>query len=135
MTLSLIYFKLVTFTADETNFSHFDFDFCLLLDLLVEMELIEPKIMIMNDGPRYVCSRCGVKYKKGFFTDSSTSFLIKLLNLYSVSSAVASKGVWSWCAVPALSQSCHTKAKSRKAHGEAQTRRTLAECHDELRER
>ncbi|CRK89095.1 CLUMA_CG002560, isoform A, partial [Clunio marinus] len=32
--------------------------------LLLEMELIEPKIMIMSDGPRYVCSRCGVKYKK-----------------------------------------------------------------------
>ena len=43
-----------------------DFDLCLFLDLLMEMELIEPKVMLMNDGPRYVCSRCGVKYKKGF---------------------------------------------------------------------
>lgn len=32
------------------------------------MELIEPKIMLMTDGPRYVCSRCGVKYKKGLLS-------------------------------------------------------------------
>lgn len=36
-----------------------------VLDLFMEMELMEPKIMLMNDGPRFVCSRCGVKYKKG----------------------------------------------------------------------
>lgn len=28
-------------------------------------DLTEPKIMIMNDGIRYCCNRCGVKYKKG----------------------------------------------------------------------
>lgn len=28
------------------------------------MDLVEPKVIYMNDGVRYVCNRCGVKYKK-----------------------------------------------------------------------
>lgn len=46
------------------------------LDLLVEMELMEPKILLMTDGPRYVCSRCGVKYKKGL---SNKELFLKFL--------------------------------------------------------
>lgn len=48
------------------------------LDLLVEMELMEPKILLMTDGPRYVCSRCGVKYKKGL---SCKELLSKVINI------------------------------------------------------
>lgn len=48
------------------------------LDLLVEMELMEPKILLMTDGPRYVCSRCGVKYKKGL---SCKKLLSKVINI------------------------------------------------------
>lgn len=47
------------------TFAHIFFTFFTVLDLMLEMELLEPKIMLMSDGPRYVCSRCGVKYKKG----------------------------------------------------------------------
>lgn len=39
-----------------------------ILGLMVELDVDEdmpvPKIMMMTDGLRYVCGRCGVKYKK-----------------------------------------------------------------------
>lgn len=39
----------------------------------IDMEYFEPKIMLMTDGPRYVCSRCGVKYKKGLISTATLS--------------------------------------------------------------
>lgn len=47
--------------------------------------MIEPKIMIMNDGPRYVCSRCGVKYKKGWKLRGLLSISLILIFSFTVS--------------------------------------------------
>jgi hypothetical protein len=48
----------------------------------IDMEYFEPKIMLMTDGPRYVCSRCGVKYKKGLISTATLS--IKLITFLSL---------------------------------------------------
>ncbi|CAO1421400.1 unnamed protein product [Diamesa serratosioi] len=37
---------------------------CLMVELDVDEDMPVPKIMMMTDGLRYVCGRCGVKYKK-----------------------------------------------------------------------
>lgn len=44
------------------------------------MELLEPKVMLMNDGPRFVCSRCGVKYKKGLKMTDNFFYLLQVTN-------------------------------------------------------